>query len=181
MAWAEPEELRKLLRRGSIDEAAAAYVLELAEEAVRGYLDQVVDLVESDVATLDGNGRRKLLLPELPVLDVASVAVNGVALDEGVDYTWSTSGVLTRVGACWPATPRSVVVIYDHGYAAPVPKRLSTVAVQWAARVWARSVPGATSVRIGDYAVTFAAAADVEDFTKTEQRQLRPFGHHGSR
>jgi len=83
---------------------------------------------------------------------VGSVEVNGELLD-AAKYQWSADGYLRRVGANWPTDLRSIVVIYDHGYA-PLPDLVVAITAQLAARLY-ESPAAVKQETIGAYSVTY--------------------------
>ncbi len=97
------------------DPIKAQAALEDACDEVRSYLGQRIDLVAGDVVTLQGTGTRTLLLPEVPVVSIASVVVDGTAV---TSYTVDKDfGVMWRTdGYSWTCNG-SVVVTYTHGFA----------------------------------------------------------------
>jgi hypothetical protein len=178
-AFATPEDLRLLLRLPTIDEAAATLLLDLATSAVLAEIRQDVVQVVNDVVTLDGTGTTTLLLPQIPVTAVESVTERGLPLAVDADYTWSGAGVLTRLCGRWPTRPRSVQVVYTHGYPdGELPGILRTVTVQAAARVWVNPRQ-MTSESIGDWSGSFGAAGtgpgriDLTDWEKGLLAQLK--------
>lgn len=173
--WATPEELRLHLRLATIDATQAAAIIAEAETTVRGELDQEVDAVVGDVAGLVGNGRDIILLPQMPVTAVTSVAVDGDLLEEGVDYRWNRYGILTRLEGCWPLDA-DVTVTYDHGYAV-VPRAVKQVTVQVAGRAWVNPAGGAlASESLGDRSVSYDNARTGAALSGHERNMLAPYG-----
>lgn len=146
---------------GDPDSIVAEFAISAASEMVRGYLNQHVSLVEDDVVTLAGTGTRALILPELPVVAINSVTVNGELLVAG-DYRESR-GVLWRltsnelgddgvhIVSTW-TTGYEVVVDYDHGFAV-VPADIQMVTARLAVAIGAdaASTPGMRQETIQDY------------------------------
>lgn len=178
--FATAEDLRRFLRRTTIDTDAANLVLNLAGQAIRAELGQQLDHVTGDTYVCGPGEGRVLLLPELPVTAVTSVAEYGQQLVEGDDYEWSHAGTLTRLGGAWPAAARSVVVTYDHGHPEPPPV-LRAVCVQVAARVFVNP-QATTSLSIGDYARSWSSTTgagrtghlELTDYERRLLRGLRP-------
>lgn len=128
---------------GSDLETAVALALESACQEIRNYTGQTIDLVTGDTEALDGTGRRRMLLPQLPVL-----AVNTVTIDLGLDteeiltdYVSAYGGQLWR-SLGFPVGVSNVTVDYDHGYD-PIPADLAGIAVSVA-----RSAVNATPLGI---------------------------------
>lgn len=69
-----------------------------------------------DVAELNGDGGRILLLPVKYVQQVATVAVDGVELTAGSWRLDKRNGILERVGGVWPVGLARVHVTYTHGF-----------------------------------------------------------------
>lgn len=86
------------------------------EAEVRAYCGWHIAPTRTEELVLDGPDTGVLLLPSLYVTDLASVTVDGTALDPDT-YRWSRSGVVTRTGAAgWTDEPRGVVVALTHGH-----------------------------------------------------------------
>lgn len=90
-----------------------------ASAGFRSETKQRISRVDDDVVTLDGGNSRVILLPELPVVSVAKIEVDGVDIGD-VSGLWNERGIIRRAQA-FPANFRSVRVTYTHGYD-PVPE-----------------------------------------------------------
>jgi hypothetical protein len=148
-----------------------AISLEAASAAVRGYCDRQFDYVEDDELTIDGSGGEALLLPELPVYDVAVTYVDPDGDEDEVDtedYAIDfPNGILYRHNeGCWTRGRQNVLVTYSHGYVLPdetppdgvqaLPDDLQMVVLQIASRVVANPDGRAASAEtIGSYSVTY--------------------------
>jgi hypothetical protein len=132
-------------------------LLDAATGLIQDYTEQTISQVEGEVITLDGEGRRRLLLPQIPVTAVASVdeTVDGTTttLVEDDDYTWTESGILARVDGSWPSEPRSVEVTYSHGFGT-VPQSIVGICLAAAARVFSNP-SSVRSQAIDGYSVQF--------------------------
>lgn len=161
------EDLAAYLGRplDTIDLDRATVLLRMASSVIRGYVEQQLDYLEDDEITLPGQPlnfflgerRKRLFLPQLPVVAVTSVVVDGTPLLYAYptfEYQWSSYGVLERVYGWWPNTPGSIVVTYTHGYP-EIPSELTAVCAAMAGRVWDNPT-GVKSETIDDYAVTQA-------------------------
>lgn len=146
--FVSPTDLKTFLGVDDIDAARAQMFIEIVTDAIRGWCRQDVSpAVEDDVATLQGNGEEKLLLPQIPVTAVTSVEVDGTALS-GTQFSWRASGVLRRLDATWgtESVPAVVEVTYDHGYDL-APPRVRGVCLAAAGRAYTlRDSPTAESL-----------------------------------
>lgn len=175
MAYATAEHLRLFLRHGlafTADEIAQAELLiELAEGAIDDELGQPLE-ESTDTVTLDGptqpgtpgTGSHRLVLPRWPVTAVTSVTLlHDDAPDETLehgadhDYTWSESGILTRIGGWWPTGDQAIQVVYTAGYAT-VPKGVKRAALRLAAAAWGNPEL-LSSETLGDHSRSWSADA----------------------
>lgn len=147
--------------------ASCARAIEEATAAIKNYCHQTIELVEDDEITLDVWAPRwNLVLPEMPVVSVASVVEDGETLVEGddEDYVLAQYGQLIRRGARWEVGPQIVTVTYTHGYAT-LPDDVVAVCTRAAARAFQaglranemEAVPGVASKSLGDFSVSYAA------------------------
>lgn len=139
------------------DHVRADLLLELASGRIDTSLRQPLTQA-TETVTLDGTGTPILLLPTFPVTAVTSVVADGTPLVFDDDFWWSASGILTRVGGCWPGEPRSVVVNYTHGYAA-IPASVKDAALKIAA-IWWDNPLGLQSETIGGYSYRVASSEE---------------------
>lgn len=117
---ATPEQLASLTGRPAGDQKLRAQ-LKQASRRFRSAVGYPVSLVENETVELNGTGSRILLLPVLAVVSVSIVEVDGVAVTAGSGYRLDKrSGMLERVGACWPSGLGRVHVTYSHGWDATV-------------------------------------------------------------
>ena len=81
-AFATAGDLATYIQRdlSAEDTATAELVLDLVSAAIRDHTGQTISLVENEVITLDPPRGSRLFLPELPVIDVTSVALAGTPL-----------------------------------------------------------------------------------------------------
>jgi hypothetical protein len=150
---------------------SAVAALEGASDMVRGYCGQHFGYVEDEEIILPGTGRTSLLLPELPVSEIAEIADHVPGEDDTVlettDYVMHSgeSGIVRRLGgSVWPRDAY-VKVTYTHGYHLPggsqaetLPADLQMVVCGIAGRF--TSIVGAAagpleSESIGSYSVTY--------------------------
>ena len=165
------------------NEIAIQMALDVACQLIRSYLGQTVDPIDDETITLDGTGRRGLILPEMPVRLVNTVVID-LGLDTEVDVTDFDNGfggVLYRTGAqdppawwdwdwwgpgpirprrAWPLGIANITVNYDHGFTT-VPSDLVMVAIQVARAIVNVGTPGLTGETIGGYAYTRDAHVDL--------------------
>lgn len=142
--------------------AAAARAIAEATAVIQNYTRQTIELVEDDELTLDSVGGTRLVLPELPVVEVSAVVEDDATLVAEDDYKLGQHGVLHRIGARWTAGIQIVTVTYSHGYAT-LPEDVVAICTRMAARSYQAGlraellagVPGIASTSLGDYAVAF--------------------------
>lgn len=150
-----------LIQGVTVDDADVPRVdmaVRLAAAYVRRMSGQDLIRVVDDEVTFDGNGNTLMFLPQRPVIDVASVVVDGEAWVEGTDYDWSARrGTIRVIGGRWPCGDRNVVVTYTHGYD-PMPLEVQGVVYGLARR--AVDNPVGTAIRsetLGSYSVAYEA------------------------
>lgn len=142
------------------DSPAALRAIEAATAAIRNYTGQHIAPTETGVATLFGNGTRLLFLPELPVVAVAAVDLDG-------DPVLSTQRVIRPSDGTirmWRNISEweSVAVTYSYGYA-ETPVDIRDIATRAASRVYQAAlrtvetdgVSGIASTSLGDYSIAF--------------------------
>jgi len=145
-------------------QTAAERAIAEATAAIQAYCEQQIELVEDDELTLDSNGGTRLLLPELPVVEVSAVVEDDEALTADDDYKLGQYGILHRIGARWASGVQNVTVTYSHGYET-IPQVIQDVCVRAAARAYQAglraealdAVPGVQSMGLGDYSVTYVS------------------------
>ena len=142
--------------------SATAAIVE-ARAAIQAYTGQVLEAVEDDEISFDGAGGVRILLPELPVTEVATVLEDDEALVVDDDYKLGQHGILHRIGGRWASGVQNIVVTYSHGYAT-IPQIIADVCARAAARRYqaglraseSDAVPGVQAKSLGDFSVTFA-------------------------
>lgn len=145
-AFAAVNDLEALLRRSFTDEenAAAGIALDLATAAIQNYTRQTLLFVADDVVALRGTYGRELVLPERPVVSVASVSVGSTTIATsayalvGNSLWWGASplnvGNITTGEGGWGGLASPVTVTYTHGYAT-IPNDIRGVCLTVAARL----------------------------------------------
>lgn len=188
MAYATPADLCSYLELPSVDTASATLFLQMGADAIDAECGQslgqqnVVDLL------IDGpaSGSALLVLPGFPVTAVASIEVlsrdgtTWTPLTETTDYTWSTSGVVTRVfsatdpqGAiapAWPSRPRSIRISYSRGEGS-VPSAARTVNLMIAARLYINPT-GIVSEQVGGMSLRYSAKGGLPELSPMEIKML---------
>jgi hypothetical protein len=140
-----------------------------ATNAIKNYCHQEIEFVADDEYTFDVWAPSfNLVLPEMPVISVASITEDGDVLTEGddEDYVVANHGQLIRRGARWTDGPQKVVVVYTHGYET-IPGDIVEVCTRAAARAYqaglrssdSDGVPGVASKSLGDYSVSYSSGA----------------------
>ncbi|MFE9935852.1 mobile element protein [Streptomyces hirsutus] len=154
---ADPAELAVRLGRPE-DDPKLLSALRSATRRFRGQVGHRVHFVEDDVVMLDGNGRESILLPVWPTTAVAEVLLDGQALTEGTDYSWSQAGILRRLGCLrWPDRLRCLQTTYSHGWP-EIPEDIQEVVLERAEAGFTIPV-GVQSKAVGGQSVTFGAQA----------------------
>jgi hypothetical protein len=111
-------DLSAFLDQDVTSDPLAIIALDSACEIIRAYVGQRLNYDELDVVRLNGNGRSSLILPQVPVVAVASVVADDETVT-GTDYYVTRSGVLSQTSlyGVWPVGIQNIVVTYSHGYA----------------------------------------------------------------
>lgn len=143
-------------------------LLEAASDVIRDETGLALTLATSTY-TRPGTTDARIPLPERPVVSVASVALNGVAIDgwyvsgnEIVREGWLNSALFDRLilstGGFWGFERDTLTIVYTHGYADPSGVVKQTC-LEMCVRVWVN--PGSV-VQAGDGSedTTFAPYAD---------------------
>ncbi len=174
MAYATSFELETLLggQFTAEDHLRADLLLDLASGRIDTALGQPVSQVVNDTVTLDGTGTPVLVLPFFPVTAVGAVIADGVTLVFGDDFAWNDAGILTRVGGCWPARPRSVQVTFTHGYAV-IPRSVRGVNAR-IARIWFENPIDLQSETFVDY--SYRVSSQRDDRVEKILGEIRAFG-----
>lgn len=161
-----------------------------ASAVVRRWCHQQIDRVVGDVVTVEGDGTDFLLLPELPIVSVASVVINGVTvaassydvIDGGLrvagTYLPSERRFDWGPGGWWPFLP--IVVTYTHGFDVGVYADVVGVVADLVAgrvRTGTSNPGGVVSESIGSYAVGFGHTPPAMEMRLTvdQKRTLGPF------
>lgn len=185
MAYATPADLASLMQVPSVDTATAQLILDMVADSMDDWCGQ--SLAQQDIAGLliDGTGAAEFVLPGFPVNSVASIEILGAdgtwtLLADGVDYTWSSSGVVERrwphgqpgslVVPPWPAGRSSIRVAYNRGVGT-VKASVKGVNLSVAARLMTNP-DGLLSEQIGAMQLRYAAKAAGIEFSPVEQGVL---------
>lgn len=185
---ATPAELASALQR-DLDASTANLWINVCTAVVQEAADnQRILRVTDDNLTIMGLTSRWLALPQIPVVSVASVTLDGVALtavSPGGATTgyrrvgnklWRTEGWQTYVGE-----PSQVAVVHTHGYATGDQNlELARGAVLSIARLAYDNPSGVSSEKIDDYAVAYERAAAVMEASPNLRASLaRKYGRRG--
>ena len=133
MPFADTLTLAEFTGDDSLNGTRGQLLLESASAIIRNHCRQTFDLVEDDEVELRGTARSRLLLPERPVVSVASVTLDGDTLDAD-SYSRVRDGLWRQNG--WGDESTLVQVTYTHGFAegTPAMETLKAVCLQVAAR-----------------------------------------------
>jgi len=150
-----------------LNQDAAIRAIHEATAAIQSHCRQILSVVEDDTYTFDvPAGRRRLFLPELPIIEVTTVTEDGETLTLDTDYKLGANGVLFRVGQPWSEGYGNVEVVYSHGYAA-IPQLIQEICTRAAGRAYQaglrtvaqEGVPGVQALTLGDYSVQYGSDA----------------------
>lgn len=172
MLFCKVKDIEDLLQI-EVDEPGAARAITEATASIKNYCRQVIELVTDDVYTFDvGPAQWNLILPEMPVVSVASVVEDDELLVDGTDFKLANYGQLVRLTssgnsrARWLEGIQITVVTYTHGYgAADIPDDIAAVCTRAASRAYQaglraaedEGVVGVVSKSLGDFAVGFGS------------------------
>lgn len=107
--------------------------------------------VDGDVLTMQGTNDRRILLPERPVISVASVTLNGTTLTEGTDWFRDGDEIVRKIftflavdaldawtfGRGFGYEWQTLEITYSHGYpAGEEPGFLKEIACEALTRAW---------------------------------------------
>lgn len=174
---ATPAQLASYMQQ-DLDLASAELALQGATGEVQEATGQrLVRVVDDEVTLYAVYGRSALALPQQPVVSVASVTANSLAVigwelvDGRLEKAFGWYG-LPGVGA---SDYGRVTVVYTHGFAV-IPQRLVDVTLRLAAeRYSTTSGLALASVQVDDYAERYAVGSDrqVGRLSRQERAELR--------
>lgn len=148
-----------------------AVLLDDASSFVREESRQTISRVSDDEVVLVGDGSDLVQLPELPVVEVTSVSVEGTDLAAG-EWKLLPVGQIRRRGGCWRHDDL-ITVTYSHGWD-PVPDwvvNLICSTVQRALRPAAQlGVQGQT---VGSQSIQYASSVAGVNLWLTRAEQAR--------
>lgn len=146
----------------------ATLAIDAACSTIRTRAEQELDLSDSTIAfSGDGIGR-ELLLPQLPVVAVDEVRIDG---EVTLDWELRSDGVLRRTTPsvldpeypltpyAWPRGNANVEVDYSHGYD-PIPSDLRLLALTLAARAYEQGLARQEST--GSTSVTYSVPSSLD-------------------
>jgi hypothetical protein len=201
-SFASSDDLAARLRITLTDEEEtdADSLLELASGLVRVAVKQTIDLVEDDELELPGTNDELILLPQRPVVSVASVTIDGAALIEGTHWYLEKNSIVrmpaplrgdplqlnspyllggNRRGFGWPT--QTLEIVYTHGWAEGSPglELARATVVEAVVRVWVN--PGAViEETVGNTRTMYSMRSGTEMpsglmLTPAEEKKLRRF------
>lgn len=128
-----------------------------------------------------GNGRDMMQLRDAPIISVASLTIDGVAVpgadqNNGSGYLFAESTLYVVGGYCFTRGRLNVIVTYDAGYAT-VPADLSHAVVEIAAQAFKeKDWIGYQSKSLGGETVSFLRAGVPESARMVLQHYARVYG-----
>ena len=160
------------------EQARASNLIEMATGLIQAETGQTISYVENDTLTVRGTREGSYLLPQRPVVSVASVTIDGVAA--AADTWWLEDEVLVRRGG-FGSGRRPLVIVYSHGYE-PVPDAIRAVCLEAVVRAWVN--PGSVvSERVGSESTTFLQQGTPTGLllTDAEKQTVRRVTRRGAR
>ena len=128
---------------------------------------------------LDGPDSRELVLPNYPVVSIASIYEDGVLLTEGEDYDYllyADVGILQRLGGDWASGPKKILITYTAGYVVQgttpltgetaLPADIRLACMMQVAREWKKNT-------LSEWGVVSKSSPDGLSVTKTETGLLK--------
>lgn len=182
MAYATAADLASFLQVPSVDTATAELILDIVAVSIDDWCGQPLAQQSLSGLLLDGTGAAEIVLPGFPVNSVASIetlSADGTwkLLSDGVDFTWSASGVVRRrwphantgalVVPAWPSGPSSIRVSYNRG-TGTVKSSIKGVNLAAAARMMTNPA-GLLSEQIGGMQLRYSAKTPGVEFSALEQ------------
>lgn len=149
------EQLSAYMRQTlSEDDELVALALDAACQVCRDVAEQDFELVDNDVIKMNGTGTNVLLLPQLPVTDVAQILDHNGDVVDTEDYAWTEDGELMKTSctSTWWEGIQNFEVTYSHGYEA-VPTSIQLVACALADRIIDQGI--VSQETIGGYVVLY--------------------------
>jgi hypothetical protein len=156
------------------EETRAAALLQIATGLIQDEAKQTVLLVSGDVLTMKGTSDERIVLPERPVVSVASVQLDSTVLAAGTDWfvdgnelvrvpsttifavsQMLDAGISFPMGTGFGWEKQTLTITYTHGYAADeVPAVCKAVCLEAVARCFVN--PGAVAREsIGDTSTVY--------------------------
>lgn len=177
----------------SDQETRADNLLGRASDRIRETVKQEISLVPNDVYSRPGTTDKRILLPQRPVVSVASVTLDGTAISDwylagdelvrrGIAYVDRIlddqifAGRYGAGGFGWEQ--QTLTIVYTHGYDTDsIPEICRSIALEMVKRVWVN--PGGVIQEIvADSQVTYAPYAEPPRglaLTNSERGELRRF------
>lgn len=181
----------------TLETANASTLLVTASNKVRAYTRQQIDPIAADTITCFGTWEQRLILPQRPVTNITSIAVNGTVLDSA-NYAWNRNGDVDRLsgsfapdvsgsytsrsnlwgpagstylnyatGPSWNGPQATITVVYDHGFAVIPGDVVDEVAGMVAAQI--ANPVGIGSEQIGNYKVVYSRKSVGGSMTLTDE------------
>lgn len=147
-------------------------LLTTASGVIQDIVKQDLSLVTDDTITIPGTTDERILLPERPVVSVASVELDGTPLVEGSSWyldgdeivripaslTLGVGGLLDTefvfpLGTGFGWEEQTLTIVYTHGYVT-VPETVKAICLEMCVRVWVN--PGSVArATVGDTATVY--------------------------
>ncbi len=154
-------------------DGSVARIISQMSAQVQGELGYKVKQ-QSYTRTFDGQGLRKLFVPDLPLISVQSLSINGVTVPQGSMAGgsqqagfYNNASSIALIGYCFEPGFQNIQITYTAGRAT-VPADLERAVLDWIKIVAAgKALIGfgvnATSIRAGDTGIEFGGKGDSTD------------------
>jgi len=116
MPFISTGDLGALLGQDVTSDPLAIIAIDSSCEMIRAYLGQRLNYDALDTVLMGGTGGLAQLVPEMPIVDIASIFIDDT---EETDYVFVRKAglIYRRDGSVWPRGVDNIEITYSHGYA----------------------------------------------------------------
>jgi hypothetical protein len=154
-------------------------LIDSISEQFDGYVGRKLAKTTYTAVYFDGNRKDCLLLPQYPIVSIASIAEAGDALTEGEDndyLLYADRGILKKVSGVWYKGSKTILITYTAGYTVQganpgtgevvLPADLKLACMIQVAREWKKNT-------LSEWGVISKSSPDGASVTKTETGLLK--------